>query len=862
MDELVIVGLVIVGGWVLGIVGFFRAGRARAEVRELRALLAKGVPPVTADTDASASPWAPPPPQPPPPEIWEPEIIPEPTPAAAAAAPTPEPPSRDLEALLTTRWGVWLGAAALMFAGVFLVRYAVEQGLLGPGARCVIAVLLGIALLAAAEWLQRHDAPGFVPALGRDQAPAALAAGGIAVLFAAAYGAGPFYDLLPAPLGFAAMAAASFAGLLAALRFGQLTAAIGVAGAFATPLLVATDSPSLPGLFAYLLAVSAAAQLLVRYTAWVWLGWATAIAGAAWIVAAAQAPASEQWATAAFVVGAVALNVFLLPGAALEHRVGRRLAWVPFACLGAAGLILEVLVPGNAPRMALLLLSPVAVGKGVLEPRLDRLPWLAALFGLLALLVWALPKWQTSDQIGGAEGLVQALLPGAWAPQVIRPLLLAAAVFAAFHAFAGLWLERRAAKPLPWAALVAAVPVLTLAVAYAQIARFQIDARWAAVALALTVGLTDNAWLAARQGARQRAGVHAAGAVAALALGAAMLLHDEWLTLAIALFLPALAWIEARADLPPLRHVALAVAGVVLARLLLNWYVLDYKLGDVTFANGLLAAYAVPAAAFAAAAWLFRRRGDDTLVATLEAGAVAFASYFVALEIRHGFGAGSLAGQSGFAEISLQLLTLSVQATAYLYLAGRTGRPVLRWAWRILGGIALLGGFLLLLLNPALTDARAGALSLLAAYLLPAALAVYARRRIADSGVRRMLAAYALLAGFVWITVQIRMGFHPGARSLSTSPILDAELWAWSGAWLGYGIALMAVGIRTDARLLRLISLGIVGLTCAKVFLIDMADLTGLWRVLSFLGLGLTLIGLGAVHRRFVRPAPPKPAGD
>ena len=72
----------------------------------------------------------------------------------------------------------------------------------------------------------------------------------------------------------------------------------------------------------------------------------------------------------------------------------------------------------------------------------------------------------------------------------------------------------------------------------------------------------------------------------------------------------------------------------------------------------------------------------------------------------------------------------------------------------------------------------------------------------------------------------------------------------------------MAVGIRTDARLLRLISLGIVGLTCAKVFLIVMADLTGLWRVLSFLGLGLTLIGLGAVHRRFVRPAPPKPAGD
>ena len=108
---------------------------------------------------------------------------------------------------------------------------------------------------------------------------------------------------------------------------------------------------------------------------------------------------------------------------------------------------------------------------------------------------------------------------------------------------------------------------------------------------------------------RQRAGVHAAGAVAALALGCAMLLHDQWLTLAIAFFLPALAWIEARADLPPLRQVALAVAALVLVRLLLNWYVLDYAFGATPVANVLIAAYAVPAAAFAFAAALLPPAG-------------------------------------------------------------------------------------------------------------------------------------------------------------------------------------------------------------------------------------------------------------
>src|SRR5208282_370320 len=178
--------------------------------------------------------------------------------------------------------------------------------------------------------------------------------------------------------------------------------------------------------------------------------------------------------------------------------------------------------------------------------------------------------------------------------------------------------------------------------------------------LALTAALTGTAAAAAGEHAPQRAGAHAAGAVAALALGCAMLLHDHWLTLAIAVFLPALAWIEARADLPPLRHVALAVAALVLVRLLLNWYVLDYAFGGTRLVNGLIAAYAAPSAAFALAAVMFRRRGDDLLVATLEAGAVTFLACFVALEIRDWFGEGRLGRPFAFREIALHLLTLAV----------------------------------------------------------------------------------------------------------------------------------------------------------------------------------------------------------
>ncbi len=486
------------------------------------------------------------------------------------------------------------------------------------------------------------------------------------MLFGAAYGAGPFYELLPPTLAaFLAMAAASFVGLLAALRYGQVTAAVGIAGAFITPALVSVENPSYPGLFAYLTVVSAAALGVVRYTAWTWLGWATTIAGAVWVCVAAFSGGADLWAAAAFVPVAAALNLALLPAEALGQPIGRQLAWVPFAVIGAAGLLLETQLPGTAPRLALFALSPIAVWRGATESRLDRLPWLGALFGLLTLLLWALPEWHPTGEVITVEDIVEAVLPGAWAPDVIRPLIIAAALFAAFHAAVGLWQERRAPHPLHWAALIGAVPVLTLLVAYAQIARFQADFRWAVVALALAAGLTGTAARAIADTARQRAGIHAAGAVAALALGCAMMLHDHWLTLAISLFLPALAWIEAQADLPPLRRVAQVVAGLVLVRLVLNWYVLDYAFGTTPIANGLIAAYAAPAAAFAYAAMLFRRRADDLLVATLEAGAITFAAFFVALEIRHGFNDGALVEPFSFSEIALHLLTLSVQATTY-----------------------------------------------------------------------------------------------------------------------------------------------------------------------------------------------------
>jgi Predicted membrane protein (DUF2339) len=73
--------------------------------------------------------------------------------------------------------------------------------------------------------------------------------------------------------------------------------------------------------------------------------------------------------------------------------------------------------------------------------------------------------------------------------------------------------------------------------------------------------------------------------------------------------------------------------------------------------------------------------------------------------------------------------------------------------------------------------------------------------------------------------------------------------------WALVGVGTLMVGLRRDLHVLRLAALGLLGLTVAKVFLFDLAALTSLYRVASFIGLGVLLL-LGANVWQRLRPRP------
>jgi len=78
--------------------------------------------------------------------------------------------------------------------------------------------------------------------------------------------------------------------------------------------------------------------------------------------------------------------------------------------------------------------------------------------------------------------------------------------------------------------------------------------------------------------------------------------------------------------------------------------------------------------------------------------------------------------------------------------------------------------------------------------------------------------------------------------------------------WLVLSIICLAFGLWRGSAIARLVSAILMLMTILKVFLYDLAGLTGALRALSFIGLGLVLIGIGLVYQKFVfaRRAPPR----
>jgi len=304
-------------------------------------------------------------------------------------------------------------------------------------------------------------------------------------------------------------------------------------------------------------------------------------------------------------------------------------------------------------------------------------------------------------------------------------------------------------------------------------------------------------------------------------------------------------------------------AGPLLATNPLFW---SEPVGGWPIFNWLLFAFALPALLLALLGREIERSDDRRFGVYLHILACAVGLLFVSLEIRQLFHGTSLVLRDiRIRELSCLIIAWLAIALG-LFQAPDDRQSLYRAMARVVTGLAtaalLLGP--LLLVNPLLTAQDVGTWPLLnwliPAYLAPAVLVAMLALRLQNLNERWLapsLAVLSLVLGFAFVTLELRQWFH--GNRLDLGDVISAETYAYSVGWILYGVTLLAAGIVRGGAALRYASLAVIVLAVGKVFLVDAAALTGLYRVASFLGLGISLLAIGYAYQRFVFRREPAP---
>jgi uncharacterized membrane protein len=813
-----------------------------------------------------------------------PPIAPEPAPQAAArpvepamAPPPPLPEARTgFEERIGTRWVVWVGGLTLALGGFFMVRYSIEQNLISDQMRIALGGLFALALLAAGEWTRRKEGISQIAALPIANIPAILTAAGTAVAFATVYAAYALYGFLVPATAFILLGLVALGTLAAALLHGPALAGLGVVGAFVTPILVSSGNNDYWALYIYLAVVTAASFGMARIRLWRWLAVTTIVFALIWTLPGL----GPDWVgphvfhvIAGFVLAAVLVVCGFMFGPSGDEGHVEPISSGALAAylLGATLIVLA----GHNADAAMIGFGLLVAGTLLVAWRAEAAtPAVAAAAGFVFVVFaeWAVRA--NPDMLVLPGGPLPGIGPSAVDGSVSLHFVTAA-IFAAGFGVAGFLAQGRSNNltiPIIWSGASIFTPLALLVTLYARIAHLDRSIPFAVLAVILAAAFAAATEILSkredRPGLQASIALYATATLAALALALTFALEKGWLTIAIALMSLGTTWISLQRPIPFLRTLAAILAAIVVMRIGYEPRIVGAEVGATPIFNWLLWGYGVPALCFWAGSYFLRRNGDDAPLRAVEAAAILFTVLLAFMEIRHYVNNGDVYRQSaGLTEVALQVCVALAMAIGLERLWLRSGSMVHNFGAILLtlfAGAAVVFG-LLLLVNPLFWPINVGGVIfnlLLLGYALPAVLALLLAYAVAGHRpwqYANAIAAGALVLALAYVTLEVRKLYH--GPVLSRGYTTDPEQYTYSIVWLIFGVALLGAGIISNSQRARLASAAVIALTVGKAFLIDMSTLTGAYRALSFMGLGIVLVAIGWFYQRilFRKAAPTAP---
>ncbi|MFL6229764.1 MAG: DUF2339 domain-containing protein [Pyrinomonadaceae bacterium] len=146
---------------------------------------------------------------------------------------------------------------------------------------------------------------------------------------------------------------------------------------------------------------------------------------------------------------------------------------------------------------------------------------------------------------------------------------------------------------------------------------------------------------------------------------------------------------------------------------------------------------------------------------------------------------------------------------------------------------------------------------------------VYARSDNVDAAERRIVVPALAVVGNLFAVAALSLeasGYFRkqlaarAAAGVDARDLRLAQQLSLSLVWAVYGGAMLAFGLVRQNKTLRLLALMLLAATTAKVFLFDLSELEQVYRIVSFIVLGLVLLGVSFLYQQRLRRA--KEAGD
>lgn len=754
---------------------------------------------------------------------------------------------------LQANWMIWLGGACVALAGIFLVRYSIDQGLLGPTARFVAGLATGLGLHAAAEYLRRRT--GYVhPSF------AAMAGAGSITLFATLLVGLQLFELISPVTAFVLMAMVAVFTMAMAYIHGPVLAAFGILGAYLVPILTSSGGGQVVIALIYALTISASALLLLRYVYRPWL-WAGFLAGAVgwWLISLGD-NSGDSFRSAYLTI--LAYLIVAVPGfdwtlsrrvevltdrlerklfKAVEDETERRL---PLA-FGLLAVAYTFTIYEQAAYLGAWIVSlPFFVLSFFIARTREQLLWLPWVLLAGQCIAWVLPLWHLTG-----EGWALKQLSQEEAFPFLRDLLVCGLA----TAMLSLWNWNTCRFKALWASLATVGPFLLLTLGYLLTSRLTESWHWslgtllpvmAVMALATTVRKTKSidsltVWL------------FVAGHYG-LALAASMLFNEASLTLAIALQIVSLAWVIRSFELPELGWLLKLVVGIVIIRLTFNPWLATYP-SEIHWPL-----YSYGGATLCAVCAMFLLKAIPAIAKWCEAAALHLFVLTLFAELRYLFHEGAVFASSyTFVEACTYMALFAALGLVYfrrslvseslrrLYVLFSTGLIILSLlnylliSWKTLVGDSWIVRSI---------DATPIFNMALVAYGIPVIVGLlYALFYLPRH--RKKSIAFSGFALFILISIEIRH-LWSGTIDIGYPITSEGELYTYSAVYLVIAIGTILAGSWRLGQDCYRAGMALLAVVIAKLFLVDMSGLEGLLRVASFMGLGLSLLAISYIHQK------------